>query len=304
MIKVAGENRLSDVLCFFEIGFVCMKLEEIVAAMIRDAIREYLDIAYEMPEERRRHWPEFDLGGDVRGWDLLENFIDESHYTEDVLSHRYVLRLGNVRYPHMKFVVEEYVVPGHYYIAVDTHDNYRLSSDNPDYVQWIDLRKFNLEQKDAVEARWTEMGLPTMRNVRMAVNGETAIIKPTRQKVLVVDDEPEMAETSRLMLVDEGYDVTVVYNGRDAVEAARSNPPDIVLLDIQMPGRDGYEVCELLRGDPVTKDIPILLATAAPGEMIYTMQANGFLSKPYNRRILTSFVEHIIRNSIENLDAQ
>ena len=274
-----------------------MKLEEITAALLHKAIRIYLDIAYDDSEERENHRPGLDLSDETTDQGLLANFVDESHYTEDELSHRHILRLGNSGYPHMKLVVEEFFVPGQYYIAVDTHDHLPVAPDNPEYKQWLELRAANTKIKDAIEKRWTEEELPTLHNVREAIRREvTTTAHPTRLRVLVVDDEPEMAETSKAMLQTEGYTVNVVNNGPDALEEARKDPPDIILLDIQMPGMDGYEVCKRLRNDPAAKHIPILLVTAAPGEMIYTMQADGFLCKPYNRRILRTFVQHVIRN--------
>jgi len=273
-----------------------MKLEEITAPLIREAIRIYLDFAYDNAEDRANHSPDINLSDDTHGQSLLDEFVDESHYTEDELSHRYILRLGNTRYPHMKLVVEEFFIPEHYYIAVDTHDHLPVSPDSPEYKEWLDLRGFNTKIKAAIEKRLTAEGMPTLHNVREAIKSEVNAAEPTRLRILVVDDEAEMAETSRTILAGEGYRVSVVDNGPAALETARVDPPDLILLDIQMPGMDGYEVCKRIRANPDTEKIPILLATSAPGETIFTMQANGFLCKPYNRRILKTFVQHILNN--------
>ena len=71
-----------------------MKLEEITLALVRDAIGEYLQVAYESEQQRESHKPDFDFDESEHGAALVEHFTDESHYTEDVLNHRYVLRLA------------------------------------------------------------------------------------------------------------------------------------------------------------------------------------------------------------------
>lgn len=84
----------------------------------------------------------------------------------------------------------------------------------------------------------------------------------TQQRVLVVDDTPENIEVLRQALRDR-YAVIAAIKGEKALEIARgSNPPDIILLDIMMPGLDGYEVCRRLKADPATRDIPVIFVTA------------------------------------------
>ena len=83
--------------------------------------------------------------------------------------------------------------------------------------------------------------------------------KPT---VLVVDDTPDNLSLMSGLLKDD-YKVKVANNGEKALKIAQSdNPPDLILLDIMMPGMDGYEVCERLKGDPATRDIPVIFLTA------------------------------------------
>lgn len=273
-----------------------MNLNELTAALLREAIRLYLDIAYDTPETREKHWPGLRLDEGMHGADLLSQFIDESHYTEDVLSQRYVLRLGNRRYPHMKFVVEEFVIPKQYYMAVDTHDQLPVKRDDPEYAAWEELRKFNREIKTAIESRWTEENLPTLHVVRTAIQKEMRPVEQKQACVLVVDDEEEMGETTKLMLESDGYQVRLCRGGQDALNSITDSQPDLVLLDIEMPGMDGYEVCRKIRRNPATRELPILLATSGPGEMIYTLDANGFLAKPFQRNILLTFVSHMLKS--------
>ncbi len=85
--------------------------------------------------------------------------------------------------------------------------------------------------------------------------------KPPRKRVLLVDDEPINITILRETL--EPYERMVALNGKQALKVARSsNPPDLILLDIMMPGMDGYEVCKQLKADQKTRDIPIIFITA------------------------------------------
>jgi len=273
-----------------------MKLNQITAALLKRAIQIYLDAAYHKPEARGKHWPAINFDDVLSAEDLLSHFIDESHYTEDVLSQRYVLRLGNERYPHMKFVVEEFVIPNEYYIAVDTHDQVPVKPDDPEYAQWQELREFNRQAKKTIEDRWTEEKLPTLHMMRTSIPCEGATTARKQVSVLVVDDEQEMGETTKLMLESDGYQAKWVRSGQEALDEITLAAPDLLLLDIEMPGMDGYEVCRRIRRNPRTRELPILLATSGPGEMIYTLDADGFLAKPFHRDILLTFVSHVLQS--------
>ena len=82
------------------------------------------------------------------------------------------------------------------------------------------------------------------------------------KKILVVDDEVDLVETIRFPLEMEGFHVLVSYNGEDALNQARKENPDLILLDIMLPKLDGYKVCRLLKFDERYKHIPILMLTA------------------------------------------
>ena len=83
-----------------------------------------------------------------------------------------------------------------------------------------------------------------------------------KKKILVVDDEVDLVETIRFPLEMEGFQVLVSYNGEDALNQARKESPDLILLDIMLPKLDGYKVCRLLKFDERHKHIPILMLTA------------------------------------------
>ena len=114
-----------------------MELESITAELIEHALRLYLSCAWPGREGEKR--PGLELEG--RGDRLLTGFTDESKRDGD---RRFVLRLGNSRYPHMKFVIEEYLLPGEYVFAVDTHDQLELNRRQHQPVLRVVLRRNQL----------------------------------------------------------------------------------------------------------------------------------------------------------------
>jgi len=81
-------------------------------------------------------------------------------------------------------------------------------------------------------------------------------------RILAVDDEPELTELMRFHLVKAGYDVVTAANGWEAIASVRKRRPDIILLDLMLPDLDGFGVCEILRRDPLTAIIPIIIISA------------------------------------------
>lgn len=84
----------------------------------------------------------------------------------------------------------------------------------------------------------------------------------THQSVLIVDDEPMARTLLRLMLVRAGFHVSEAEDGFDALEKIRKNQPDVILLDVMMPGMDGFAVCEKLRSESATAELPIIMLSA------------------------------------------
>ena len=106
------------------------------------------------------------------------------------------------------------------------------------------------------------------------------------KKILVVDDEIDLVETIRFSLQAEGYTVLVAYSGEDALNQARKENPDLILLDIMLPKLDGYKVCRLLKFDERYRHIPILMLTAKTQEKdkIVGIEtgADEYMTKPFN----------------------
>jgi len=105
------------------------------------------------------------------------------------------------------------------------------------------------------------------------------------KKILIVDDEVDLVETIRFPLEMEGYHILVSYNGEDALNQARKENPDLILLDLMLPKLDGYKVCRLLKFDDRYKHIPILMLTAKTQEKDKTLGmetgANEYITKPF-----------------------
>ena len=106
------------------------------------------------------------------------------------------------------------------------------------------------------------------------------------KKILVVDDEVDLVETIRFPLEMEGFNVLVSYNGEDALNQARKEKPDLILLDLMLPKLDGYKVCRLLKFDERYKHIPILMLTAKTQEKDKLLGketgADEYITKPFD----------------------
>ena len=115
------------------------------------------------------------------------------------------------------------------------------------------------------------------------------------KKILIVDDEVDLVETVRFPLEMEGYRVLVSYNGEDALNQARKENPDLILLDLMLPKLDGYKVCRLLKFDNRYKHIPILMLTAKTQEKDKALGmetgANEYITKPFEMDYLMEKVK-------------
>lgn len=116
------------------------------------------------------------------------------------------------------------------------------------------------------------------------------------KKVLVVDDEPSIAELAKIKLTNEGFEVTTAHSGKEALEHAAHERFDVVVLDVMMPGMDGWEVAERLRGDPKTRDVRILMLTAlGVGEERVGgfARIDEYYTKPFDARKLAKLVRRL-----------
>ena len=121
-----------------------------------------------------------------------------------------------------------------------------------------------------------------------------------KQTVLVVDDDREVVRLMRAYLEKAGYEVLVAYDGETAVHQLRSAKPDLTLLDLMMPDRDGYDITRLVRSDPNLAHIPIIMLTARveDADKIVGLElgADDYVTKPYNPREVLARVRARLRN--------
>ncbi|MEO6612566.1 MAG: response regulator transcription factor [Chitinophagaceae bacterium] len=119
------------------------------------------------------------------------------------------------------------------------------------------------------------------------------------RKVLIADDEPDILEILKYNLSNEGYEVITAKDGDEALEKARRNLPDLVILDVMMPKKTGVEVCQLLRMQPAFKETLIIFLTAVndEGTQIKGLEtgADDYLSKPISPKVFLSRVNALFR---------
>jgi two-component system alkaline phosphatase synthesis response regulator PhoP len=125
-----------------------------------------------------------------------------------------------------------------------------------------------------------------------------------KERILVVDDEEDILELVRFNLAREGYDLVCTTSGEEALEIARKKHPDLLILDLMLPGIDGLEVTKILKNDVKTKDIPIIMLTAKGEEAdIVTgleLGADDYVTKPFSPRILVARVRAALRRKVKD----
>ena len=119
-----------------------------------------------------------------------------------------------------------------------------------------------------------------------------------RRKILVVEDDPDQLEIISLSLKAAGFAIGTAANGTDALVKTRSISPDLIILDLMLPGLNGFDVCESLRRDPATASVPIIILTGMRTQFGrfagLESGANDFLLKPFNPDQLVSKVEKLL----------
>jgi two-component system alkaline phosphatase synthesis response regulator PhoP len=121
----------------------------------------------------------------------------------------------------------------------------------------------------------------------------------TRQKILIVDDEMDALVSLKVALEAEGYNVVEAKDGHEAVDKVYSELPDVILLDLMIPGIDGFEVCRLLKSDEMYRHIPIIMLTARNevDDKVEGIElgADDYVTKPFNLKELKARIKMILR---------
>jgi phosphate regulon transcriptional regulator PhoB len=129
--------------------------------------------------------------------------------------------------------------------------------------------------------------------------------RPDAQKILAVDDEQDIIELLSYNLSREGFEVTTAADGEEALKKIRAKSFDLIILDLMMPGIQGMELCRILRNDPKTKSLPIIMLTAKTEEVDrilgLEMGADDYITKPFSPRELIARIKAVVRRSARAL---
>ncbi len=127
------------------------------------------------------------------------------------------------------------------------------------------------------------------------------LIPMAEPRILIVEDEPAIAEVLEYNLSKEGYEVGIEYRGDTALEAIRQNPPDLIIVDLMLPGLDGLELTRLLQRGARTRQIPLLMLTAKSEEVDrivgLELGADDYITKPFSPREVVLRVKAVLRRA-------
>jgi CheY-like chemotaxis protein len=119
----------------------------------------------------------------------------------------------------------------------------------------------------------------------------------TARKILIVEDHPTMREAMRLVLEGEGFDIREASDGKSALDAVRADPPDLVFLDMNIPGPTGADVLKEIKADPATAGVRVIIVTATGDEgreHVLALGADEYFTKPFSPLALLRTVERVL----------
>jgi len=120
------------------------------------------------------------------------------------------------------------------------------------------------------------------------------------KEILIVDDEPSIVVPIQFLMEQQGYNVIIAENGHDALDMIYKYIPDLILLDIMLPGIDGYEVCEIVRLNPKLRSVKVIFLTAKGREVEIAkglaLGADAYITKPFSNAELVAKVKTVLDN--------
>jgi two-component system phosphate regulon response regulator PhoB len=120
-----------------------------------------------------------------------------------------------------------------------------------------------------------------------------------RKRVLMIEDERQLTDVLRYNLERDGYEAAIAHDGQEGLRKAQAQLPDLILLDLMLPGMDGLQVCRELRGNERTRRIPIIILTAKAEEtdqiVGFAMGADDYVTKPFSPKVLLQRVKALLR---------
>lgn len=120
-----------------------------------------------------------------------------------------------------------------------------------------------------------------------------------REEILIIEDDEDIQELLRFNLAREGYTVSGALNGEDGLKSVKTKLPNLILLDLMLPNLDGLEICKILKSEPNTRDIPIIMITAKGEEAdIVTgleLGADDYITKPFSPRVLLARIKAVLK---------
>jgi excisionase family DNA binding protein len=168
-------------------------------------------------------------------------------------------------------------------------------------LKWIDEGKLKAYRTPGNHSRVSiEDFLAFLAEYKMPVPAEF-LEGSGRRKILIVDDDKEMVSAiRRVLLTQSHFDIDVAHDGFMAGQRFAEFKPDLVLLDIKMPGMDGYEVCQRIRKDPSSKQVKIIVISGALDmdgmERMMQLGANDYLTKPFRNEFLLMKVSRVLES--------